>query len=192
MACLRPAKGADLSAVAQSVATAIELGACPAVIAVDGYASVDLEHLVTTLNRNVPDARVAFNRVAFSLANNAVALAVLETCKRLDVGVVACDPLGNGACVTDATHPEHDVGQVQLLSFLGAMVGGGVQRSPTQVGLNWVISKGCVPEIETRMPTRGWECGGGMLWRLDENAVGIVDERCAATGGGEGGGEALA
>lgn len=123
MACLRPAKGADLSAVAQSVATAIELGACPAVIAVDGYASVDLEHLVTTLNRNVPDARVAFNRVAFSLANNAVALAVLETCKRLNVGVVACDPLGNGACVTDATHPEHDVGQVQLLSFLGAMVG---------------------------------------------------------------------
>ena len=37
----------------------------------------------------------------------------------------------------------------------------------------------------TRSATRAWECGGAMLWRLDENAVGIVDER-ACGGASEG------
>ena len=44
--------------------------------------------------------------------------------------------------------------------------------------------KGATPEVTTRAATRAWECGGAMLWRLDENAVGIVDERAAAAAQG--------
>jgi hypothetical protein len=45
------------------------------------------------------------------------------------------------------------------------------------------------------MGSLAWECGGSMLWRLDENAIGILDERCEAVEKGEtgdGGGPALA
>ena len=108
----------------------------------------------------------------------------MRACADLGVGVVAADPLGEGDSVTDARSSAHDAGMAQLLAFLGAMVGGGVQRSPAQVGLNWVMSKGATPEVATRAATRAWECGGAMLWRLDENAVGIVDERAAAAAQG--------
>ena len=56
--------------------------------------------------------------------------------------------------MTDARSSAHDAGMAQLLAFLGAMVGGGVQRSPAQVGLNWVMSKGATPEVATRRDAR--------------------------------------
>jgi len=182
--CLRLAPGADLEAVAAGVATAIELGACPSTLSVDGFPSADLESFVRGLKRTSPDARVAFNRVCFSLEDRrAETNGVLEACGRLGVGVVASEPLGREFSIVDETKETCDKGLAQLLAFLGALVGGGVPRSPAQVGLNWVLCKGATPEIETRAPTRAWECGGAMLWRLDQNAVGIVDERAAATAG---------
>ena len=48
--------------------------------------------------------------------------------------MVAANPLGEGSRVTNETHPECDKGLLQLLAFLGSMVGGGVQRSPLQAG----------------------------------------------------------
>jgi len=192
--CLRAAPGADAAALAASVATAVELGACPEIVAVDGFDAPSLETLVKTLETLAPKARVAFNRVAFSVADRrAETRGVVAACASLGVGVVAADPLGEGLRVTDAKHEEHDAGMLQLLAFLGAMVGGGVQRSPAQMGLNWVVCKGATPEVATRTATSAWECGGAMLWRLDENAVGIVDERAAAADGGDGsaGGEAV-
>jgi diketogulonate reductase-like aldo/keto reductase len=84
--------------------------------------------------------------------------------------------------------PGCDQGQLKLLAFLGSMVGRGVQRSPLQVALNYVMCKGAVPELTSRSGANLWECGGAMLWRLDENAVGILDERAAATAAGKTGG----
>ena len=186
--CLRAATaGSDLdaAALASSVAAAVELGACPAVLAVDGFDAPSLTRFVKALNALAPNARVAFNRVAFSVADAAAERGgIIRACADLGVGVVAADPLGEGDLVTDARSEAHDAGMAQLLAFLGAMVGGGVQRSPAQVGLNWVMSKGATPEVATRAATRAWECGGAMLWRLDENAVGIVDERAAAAAQG--------
>ena len=186
--CLRAATaGSDLdaAALASSVAAAVELGACPAVLAVDGFDAPSLTRFVKALNALAPNARVAFNRVAFSVADAAAERGgIIRACADLGVGVVAADPLGEGDSVTDARSEAHDAGMAQLLAFLGAMVGGGVQRSPAQVALNWVVSKGATPEVTTRSATRAWECGGAMLWRLDENAVGIVDERAAAAAQG--------
>jgi hypothetical protein len=186
--CLRAATaGSDLdaAALASSVAAAVELGACPAVLAVDGFDAPSLTRFVKALNALAPNARVAFNRVAFSVADAAAERGgIIRACADLGVGVVAADPLGEGDSVTDARSEAHDAGMAQLLAFLGAMVGGGVQRSPAQVALNWVVSKGATPEVTTRSATHAWECGGAMLWRLDENAVGIVDERAAAAAQG--------
>ena len=192
--CLRAAPGAAAAALAASVATAVELGACPETLAVDGFDAPALSEFVDALRTLAPNAKVAFNRVAFSVAKRgAETSGVLRACAALGVGAVAADPLGEAFSVTDEKSAAHDAGMLQLLAFLGAMVGGGVQRSPAQVGLNWVVCKGATPEVATRSATRAWECGGAMLWRLDENAVGIVDERAAAAGGagGAGGGEAV-
>lgn len=186
---------ADVEALANSVKVAWELGACPGMVAVDGFDAARLEKFVKALS-DTPGVHVAFNRVVYSLADRtAEKNGVLATCKRLGVGIVAASPLGEGSRVTNTTHGECDQALVRLLAFLGAMVGGGVQQSPLQVALNYVMSKGAVPEVETRMGSVAWECGGSMLWRLDENAVGILDERCEAVEKGEtgdGGGPALA
>ena len=192
--CFRLAPGADPAAVAAGVAAAVELGACPADVAVDGFDGATLEAFVAALADAAPQARVAFDRVVFSLADRSAEMdGTLATCARLGVGTVAAEPLGEGDRATDLAHPECDEGQARLLAFLGSMVGGGVQRSPMQVALNWVVCKGATPEVATRMGTRAWEAGGAMLWRLDENAVGVVDERnAAAESGAEGGGPALA
>lgn len=187
--CFRLAPGADPAAVAAGVASAVELGACPAEVAVDGFDGAALEAFVAALADAAPDARVAFDRVVFSLADRSAEMdGTLATCARLGVGAVAAEPLGEGDRVVDLAHPECDEGQARLLAFLGSMVGGGVQRSPMQVALNWVLCKGATPEVATRRGTRAWEAGGAMLWRLDENAVGIIDERNAAAENGDGGG----
>ena len=188
-------KNSDAKALANGVKAAWELGACPGTVAVDGFDAARLEEFVEAL-KDTPGIQVAFNRVPYSLADRTFETnGTLAACKRLGVGVVASSPLGEGSRVTNTTHAECDQALVRLLAFLGAMVGGGVQRSPLQVSLNYVMSKGLVPEIETRMGSLAWECGGSMLWRLDENAIGILDERCEAVEKGEtgdGGGPALA
>ena len=183
--CLRAAPGADAAALAASVAAAVELGACPETLAVDGFDAPALTAFVSALRTLSPNANVAFNRVAFSVADGgAKSRGVVRAGAALGVGAVAADPLGASCSVTDEKSAAHDAGMLQLLTFLGAMVGGGVQRSPAQVGLNWVVCKGVTPEVATRSATHAWECGGAMLWRLDENAVGIVDERAAAAAAG--------
>ena len=93
--------------------------------------------------------------------------------RRDGVGVVA-DPLGEGDSVTDARSSAHDAGMAQLLAFLGAMVGGGVQRSPAQVGLNLGDEQG--RDARSGDARRDARLGmrGAMLWRLDERR-GIVD-----------------
>ena len=172
-------------ALAEGIKAAWELGACPGTIAVDGYDAEALEALVTALC-DAPGIKIAFNRIPFSLAEQrAVQNGTLAACKRLGVGVVAVDPLGEGRCVVDEAHPACDRGAAKLLAFIGTMVGGGVQRSPLQVALNYVMSKGAVPELTTRSGAAVWECGGAMLWRLDDNAVSILDERAAATSAGD-------
>lgn len=188
--CFRLAPGADPDAVAASLAAAVQLGACPPVLAVDGYDAEHLRALVKRLEADAPDARVAFDRVTYSLMDSGgdEKKNLLETCAALRVGVVAAEPLGANDAVVELNDPRCDEGRARLLAFLGSVVGGGVQRSPMQVGLNWVVAKGAVPEVETRSGARAWEAGGAMLWRLDENAVGIIDERNAAVERGEGGG----
>ena len=178
---------------ADGVKAAWEMGACPGTIAVEDYDAESLEALVSALS-DVPQIKVCFNRVAFSLARREpLEDGTVDACKHLGVGVVATSPLGDGSAVTNETHPDHDPGLFKLLGFTGSIVGGGVQRSPLQVALNYVMCKGVVPELATRQGAAIWECGGAMLWRLDDNAVAILDERAAATAGGgegeEGGGE---
>ena len=64
--CFRLAPGADPDAVAASLAAAVQLGACPPVLAVDGYDAEHLRALVKRLEADAPDARVAFDRVSAS------------------------------------------------------------------------------------------------------------------------------
>ena len=116
--------GADPAAVAAGVAAAVELGACPADVAVDGFDGATLEAFVAALADAAPQARVAFDRVVFSLADRSAEMdGTLATCARLGVGAVAAEPLGEGDRATDLAHPECDEGQARLLAFLGSMVG---------------------------------------------------------------------
>ena len=74
--------------------------------------------------------------------------------------------------MTDARSSAHDARMAQLLAFLGAMVGG-VQRSPAQVGLNWVMSKGATPggRAATRSGMRRHAVAAGRKRRGDADGA---------------------
>jgi hypothetical protein len=42
-------------------------------------------------------------------------------------------------------------------------------------------------EVATSEAREAWECGGAMGWRLDDNAVAILEERTAEAEAGEAG-----
>ena len=96
--CLRAATaGSDLdaAALASSVAAAVELGACPAVFAVDGFDAPSLTRFVKALNALAPNARVAFNRARSpSPTPPPRGRRRLARVRGLGVGVVAADPPG--------------------------------------------------------------------------------------------------
>ena len=73
---------------------------------------------------DTPEISIAFNRVRYSLAQRTPETdGTIETCRRLNVGVLAAEPLGEEMCVVNEEHPMCDSGQLRLLSFIGAMVG---------------------------------------------------------------------
>lgn len=51
-------------------------------------------------------------------------------------------------------------------------------KTPTQVALNWVISKGAVPLVGVKNAQQARENAGALHWRLSKNDVATLDEAC--------------
>lgn len=113
---------------------------------------------------------------------------LLETCKRLNVTVIAYSPLAQGLLTGKYTPENPPPGArgrrlkpgyletlsplIALMSEIGSGHGG---KSPAQVCLNWVICKGAVPIPGAKSAKQAKENAGALGWRLGEDEVKALD-----------------
>jgi aryl-alcohol dehydrogenase-like predicted oxidoreductase len=140
--------------------------------------------------RNVP---LASNQVRFSLLDRRPELSgLLETCRELNVTLIAYSPLAQGLLTGKYTrqHPMRGlrssrVGSpsyerlgrlVGLLREIGAGHGG---KTPSQVALNWVICKGALPIPGAKSALQAEDNAGAIGWRLTAPEVSALDKATA-------------
>lgn len=133
---------------------------------------------------------LASNQVEYHLLNRRVERnGLLNLCRELGVTLVAYSPLGKGM-LTGKYTPEsrppgmrrHTVKRARLGAIqplIGMMreieqAHGG--KSPAQVALNWLISKGAVPIPGAKNARQARENAAAMGWRLAEAEVSALDE----------------
>ena len=136
--------------------------------------------------RNVP---LASNQVRFSLLDRRPERSgLLETCRQLNVTLIAYSPLAQGLLTGKYTRhhpmrglrssrlaaPSYDrLGRlVGLLREIGAGHGG---KTPAQVALNWVICKGALPIPGAKTAAQAEENAGAIGWRLTPEDVAALD-----------------
>jgi aryl-alcohol dehydrogenase-like predicted oxidoreductase len=140
--------------------------------------------------RNVP---LASNQVRFSLLDRRPERSgLVETCRQLNVTLIAYSPLAQGLLTGKYTRhnpmrglrssrlaaPSYDrLGRlVGLLREIGAGHGG---KTPAQVALNWVICKGALPIPGAKTAQQAEENAGAIGWRLTPDDVATLDAQTA-------------
>lgn len=110
---------------------------------------------------------IVSNQIEYSVLVRDPERGTLDFCKKEGITVIAYSPLGQGALYTRKYKPVLD-----LLGEIGAKYG----KSPTQVALNWVLSKGNVSAIPKAGKTEhmidncgavGWKMTGDDIARID-------------------------
>ena len=132
---------------------------------------------------------LASNQVRFSLLDRSPeTTGLLETCRELNVTLIAYSPLAQGL-LTGKYTSEHRPGGVRAaragrMSFdaLGRLIGllreigrGHGGKIPAQVALNWVICKGAVPIPGAKSSRQAEENAGATGWRLTPEEVTALD-----------------
>ncbi|MEN6411115.1 MAG: aldo/keto reductase [Anaerolineaceae bacterium] len=133
---------------------------------------------------------LASNQVEFNLLNrNAETSGILNYCKENQIRMIAYSPLAQGVLSGKYT-PEHlPLGVrgrrytaqylaniqplINLLKKIGANHNG---KSPSQVSLNWVISKGALPIPGIKNSAQVEQNAGALGWSLTEDEIIALDE----------------
>jgi len=177
--------------LADALAAAHEAGLVSAV-GVSNYSVKETRSMAAALASR--GMRLATNQIEFSLLRRAPeTTGLLATCRDLGVLPLAYSPIGQGRLTgkytaanpppgkrTFSNHPMEVVDLVVAeLRRIGEKHGG---RLPSQVALNWVMSKGAVPipgaknrhQAEENAGALGWAMDGDDLDRLDQVALGGI------------------
>jgi aryl-alcohol dehydrogenase-like predicted oxidoreductase len=139
---------------------------------------------------------LASNQVHYSLLHRQPeSSGLLDECHRLDVTLIAYSPLGQGRLTgkyTPVNPPPGLRGRrygkeslARLQPLLELMRGIGEthgDRSPAQVALNWVISKGAVPIPGVKNARQAQDVVGAMDWSLTEADVAALDAAAQEVG----------
>jgi aryl-alcohol dehydrogenase-like predicted oxidoreductase len=135
---------------------------------------------------------LASNQVEYNLLNrSAERSGLMETCRELGVTLVAYRPLGYGL-LTGKYKPE-DLPAVlhgrlirrsdlQRLSPLIELLGELARnhgKTPAQVALNWIVSKGAVPIPGAKNPAQAAQNAGALGWRLEAAEMQALDKQSA-------------
>lgn len=134
--------------------------------------------------------RLASNQVEYSLLKRSVeANGVLETCRELNVRLIAYSPLAMGMLSGKYTPQAPPPGvrgfryRRPLLATLPALIGlldelGGAHGGKTrnQVALNWLICKGALPIPGAKSAAHARDNAGAAGWRLTAEEVAALDE----------------
>ncbi len=176
------------AAMAEALAAAHQMGLVRAV-GVSNYSVKETRSIAAELERR--GLRLATNQIEFSLLRRSPETGgLLATCTELGVLPLAYSPIGQGRLTgkysaanpppgkrTFSNHPMAVVDAVvDELRAIGERHGG---KLPSQVALNWVMSKGAVPipgaknrkQAEENAGALGWELGQDDMARLDEAAL---------------------
>lgn len=170
----------------EALADAVQAGQARAV-GVSNYSVEQTRRAHTALaRRGVP---LASNQVSFSLLDRQPEkTGLLEVCRELEVQVIAYSPLAMGLLAGKYTpaHPPaglrgrrygRRLAQMQplvtLLRELGEQHGG---KTPAQVALNWVISKGALPIPGAKNAKHVEASAGATGWRLTAAEMAALDE----------------
>ncbi len=133
---------------------------------------------------------LASNQVEYSLINRRVEQnGLLKLCQEMGITCIAYCPLGRGILTGKYSSKNPPTGirsrrysskfldQVQplirLLREIGNEHGG---KTPGQVALNWVISKGAVPIPGAKNPHQAQENAGALGWHLSESEISALDK----------------
>jgi aryl-alcohol dehydrogenase-like predicted oxidoreductase len=173
------------SAMADALAEAKEAGLVKAV-GVSNYSAAETRSIDRELRTR--GMRLATNQIEFSLLRRAPEIGgLLDACAQLEVVPLAYSPIGQGRLTgkysagnpppgkrTFSNHPMQKVDRVVAeLRKVGEKHGG---KSPSQVALNWVISKGVVPIPGAKNRRQAQENAGALGWRMDAQDLALLDQ----------------
>lgn len=156
-------------------------------VGVSNYSIEQMQRAADRLDRH--GLVLACNQVHFSLLHpEPMQDGLLEACSRLDISPVAYSPLAQGL-LTGKYLPdsppsglrrrrysrgmlERAASLVEKMKDIGAAHDG---KSPAQVALNWVISKGAIPIPGAKNGRQAGENLGALGWRLTPQEVETLD-----------------
>ncbi len=133
---------------------------------------------------------LASNQVAFSLMDRTIERdGLLDVCKELGVSVIAYSPLQQGILTGKYTpenqptgirslrYPAKYLAAIQPLLRLMRNIGHAHDgKTPAQVALNWVISKGAIPIPGAKNARQARDNLGALGWSLSNDEVSALDE----------------
>ncbi len=178
------------AALADALAAAHGEGLVRAV-GVSNYSVRETRSIAGALERR--GLRLATNQIEFSLLRRSPETSgLLAACADLGVVPLAYSPIGQGRLTgkysaaapppgkrSFSNHPMEVVDGI--VAELRAIGGDHDGKQPSQVALNWVISKGAVPIPGAKNRHQAEENAGALGWRLDGDEVARLDR--AALGG---------
>jgi aryl-alcohol dehydrogenase-like predicted oxidoreductase len=169
-----------------AMAESVDAGLARAV-GVSNYSAVQTERAHAALaERGVP---LASNQILYSMLDRKPERnQLMETCRRLNVTVIAYSPLAQGL-LTGKYTPENPppgvrgrrlkrgfLGELRSLIDLMREIGNGHgSKTPAQVALNWVMCKGAVPIPGAKTAKQAKENAGALGWKLDSDEVKALD-----------------
>ncbi len=172
------------AALANALAAVHEEGLARAV-GVSNYSEREVRKTHAALaSRGIP---LATNQIEYSLLRTMPEKnGLLAACEELGVKVLAYSPIGQGRLTGkySASHPppgkrnfsdfpmEEVEPVVEELRRIGESHGG---KTPAQVALNWVISKGAIPIPGAKSREQAEQNAGALGWRLSEDEVLSLD-----------------
>ncbi len=170
--------------LADALAAAHRAGLVKAV-GVSNYSAKETRSIAAALDRH--GMKLATNQIEFSLLRRSPeTTGLIAACKELDVVPLAYSPIGQGRLTGKYTasnpppgkrnfsnHPMEVVdGVVAELRRIGDKHGGKV---PSQVALNWVMTKGAVPIPGAKNRKQAEENAGALGWSLDQDDLARLD-----------------
>jgi aryl-alcohol dehydrogenase-like predicted oxidoreductase len=173
------------AAIADALAAAHQAGLVRAV-GVSNYSAKETRAIEAALRSR--GLRLASNQIEFSLLRRAPETSgLLATCAELGVVPLAYSPIGQGRLSGkysaanppkgNRTFSAHPMAVVDLtvaeLRRVGDKHGG---KTPSQVALNWIISKGAVPIPGAKNAKQAEENAGALGWSIDDDDQSALDD----------------
>lgn len=170
--------------MAEALAEARQLGLTRAV-GVSNYSAAEVRSIAAELDKR--GVKLATNQIEFSLLRRGPETGgLLATCRELGVVPLAYSPIGQGRLTGKysagnpppgkrnfSDHPMALVDKVTAeLRRMGEKYGG---RTPSQVALNWIMSKGVVPIPGAKNRRQAEENAAARGWALEDEDVATLD-----------------